>query len=438
MTGAPTTSPSAVFLTHFSPERLRAHIDGFIDHHRDPLRDGRLSVPRGYDRLPVEWLDRTNKIGITNRELLVTEISRKVLNGTYVFGPALERVLSSGTKQRSVWRSALRDQIVQYVLCRVLEDLYDARFANCSYGFRKGRSYHDAVRHLNASLESGRTVIFEADIESFFDTITHDTVLRCAARLCRRCGPLMDLIREYIRSSKIPAGSVRAALRRSRQKPVRDLAEPRDLGVPQGGAVSGIIANLVLHSFDRHLVKLGYDLIRYADDFVICCTDSTQALRVRRKVAAMLRRRGLRLHDDPAKTRVVPIADGLDFLGYQIRGPNHVRVKTSNVTKWRQRIDQLLGCIRRVGSDERLLSYMIGRVNLRIEGYEGRNWVSAFKLCTSDAQFRTLDRWLWRRVATRYRQLTGKQIKYSDLKRAGLKSLVREYYRTRASLQRRV
>ncbi len=437
MTGALTTPPSVVFLTHFSPERLETHIDAFIEHHRDPLREGRLSVPRGYDRLPVEWLDRTNKIGITNRELLVTEVSRKVLNGTYVFGPALERVASSGTKDRSVWRSALRDQIVQYVLCRVLEEICDTRFASCSYGFRRGRSYHDAIRHLNAALRSGRTFIFEADIKNFFDTIPHDVVLRCAARFCRRSQQLMKLIGEYTRSPKILAGSVGAVLRRSKQTPVRELAKSRDVGIPQGGAVSGIIANLVLHSFDCHLVKLGYDLIRYADDFVICCTDPAEALIAKRKVSAMLRRRGLRLHDDPAKTRVVPIAEGVDFLGYHLHGPDHVCVKASNVTKRRQRIDGALAHIRQIGSDERLLSYMVGRLNLLIEGYEGRNWVSAFRLCTSDAQFRTLDRWLWRRVATRYRQITGKHLKYSDLKKAGLRSMVREYYRTRGSLQRR-
>ncbi len=202
MTGALTSFAETTFQAHFAPVGVARHINEFIQRHRDPLREQRVIVPRGYDRLRVEWLDELTKTGITNREIITREISRKALNGTYEFGPALEREIVSGPKRRSVWRSALRDQIAQYVLYRVLEELCDHEFASCSYGFRQGRSYHDAIRHLNESLKAGRCVVFEADIRSFFDTVPHEGALRAAGRRCGSFEPLMRLLGAYMRSAR--------------------------------------------------------------------------------------------------------------------------------------------------------------------------------------------------------------------------------------------
>jgi RNA-directed DNA polymerase len=157
----------------------------------------------------------------------------------------------------------VRDRIVQTAVMLVLEPIFEADFLESSYGFRPGRTAHQALEEIRKSLEEGKTEVYDADLESYFDTIPHDKLKACLEmRIADRS--VLRLIRMWLKSPIKDKDGRMSGGKKSKQ------------GVPQGGVISPLLANVYLHWFDKvfHFQNgpgtwAKATLVRYADDFVI-------------------------------------------------------------------------------------------------------------------------------------------------------------------------
>jgi RNA-directed DNA polymerase len=203
------------------------------------------------------------------------------------------------TEQRPLGIPAVRDRVVQTALRLVLEPIWEAQFAEQSYGFRPGRGCKDALRRVEELLKAGYTHVVDADLKGYFDSIPHDRLM-ADVRQQVADGRVLALLEAYLHA-----------------KVMDDLQEwEPDKGTPQGAVISPLLANLYLNDLDHHLAGAGYQLVRYADDFVILCRSPQEAEQALTLVRQYVEARGLTLH--PTKTRLVDVsqAGGFDFLGY--------------------------------------------------------------------------------------------------------------------------
>jgi RNA-directed DNA polymerase len=234
-------------------------------------------------------------------------------------------------KLRPLGIPTVRDRVVQMATLLILEPIFEADFLDCSYGFRPKRSAHQALEEIRKNLQAGRREVYDADLQSYFDTIPHDKLLKALrTRVVDRS--VLSLIRMWLtavvieenQSSGGPPGQPK--LPRNGKGPPK-VSRPKQ-GTPQGGVISPLLANLFLHWFDRkfHDEQGPYHwanarMVRYADDFVIMA--KYVGSRIRDFAESVLEGRfGLKINRE--KTRVVKLrpdktGESLDFLGYTFR-----------------------------------------------------------------------------------------------------------------------
>jgi RNA-directed DNA polymerase len=206
----------------------------------------------------------------------------------------------SGGGQRPLGIPTVRDRIVQQALRQVLEPIFEGKFSKRSHGFRPGRGCATALEVVDQALLHGYGWVVDADIQSFFDTVDHEV--------------LLDAVNEEVADGSV-LKLIRRILEAGVSLPAAAEVEPTELGTPQGGPLSPLLANIYLHGFDVAVVAAGYGLVRYADDFVIFAKSEGEAEAARAFSREYLEGRlGLRLH--PEKTRVVSVTHGFEFLGF--------------------------------------------------------------------------------------------------------------------------
>ncbi|MFQ5569547.1 MAG: CRISPR-associated endonuclease Cas1 [Rhodothermales bacterium] len=191
---------------------------------------------------------------------------------------------------------AVRDRVAQSAALVVLQPLIERDLEKCSFAYRPGLSYHDAIRRLRVLRDEGYQWVVDADIASFFDEVSHEGLLARFAELVPD-PDTVDLVRKWI-ATDVMIG--RERIRRTE-------------GLPQGAVVSPLLANLYLDRFDEALLARGLKLIRYADDFVILCRTQPRAEQALRLTENLLHDLELRLH--PEKTRITSFEQGFRFLG---------------------------------------------------------------------------------------------------------------------------
>jgi RNA-directed DNA polymerase len=276
-----------------------------------------------------------------------------------------------GSKEkRPLGIPAVRDRIVQAALRHVLEPIFETEFAEQSYGFRPGRGAKDALRRVDGLLKAGRVWVVDADLKSYFDTIPQDRLMALVkARVAD--GRVLALVESFLRAGVLEAAKGWI---------------PTECGTPQGGVISPLLANLYLDPLDHQLARQGYELVRYADDFVILCRSQAQAQAALAAVAAWVKEARLILH--PQKTRIVDARQpgGFDFLGYHFeRGMRWPRRKS--LGKLRDRVRAQTSRL-----EGRRLTDIIADVNRSLRG-----WYAYFQHSKSNT-FVTVDGYVRRRL----------------------------------------
>jgi group II intron reverse transcriptase/maturase len=199
----------------------------------------------------------------------------------------------------------IKDRIAQRAVYDALAPLYERNFLDCSYGFREGRSLHDAVEAVRRWRDQGRRWVVDGDIKDCFESLDHRLLLQTLARDVsdRR---VLQLIERWLKAQVFNDVSG------------RDPAA----GTFQGGVISPLLANVYLHAFDEALTRAGLALVRYADDWVILCAKKTEAEAALAAASRALER--LRLAANPYKTRIVHFDQGFRFLGvFFVRGEHY-------------------------------------------------------------------------------------------------------------------
>ena len=210
----------------------------------------------------------------------------------------------------------VRDRVVQAAIVNVIEPIFERDFAEHSYGFRPGRGCKDALRRVDELVKAGYTHVVDADLKGYFDTIPHE---RLMARLREKIadGALLKLIESFLKADVLDG---------------MDRWTP-EAGAPQGAVLSPLLSNIYLDPLDHLMARLGYQMVRYADDFVILCRPADEASAALAVVQQWVTENELTLH--PTKTKVVSVdVEGFDFLGYHFQGRKHwVRKKAMQKLK---------------------------------------------------------------------------------------------------------
>ena len=261
----------------------------------------------GIDRQSVE------KFAANEQEYL-NELAKDLEQGKYQ-PQAVKRVEipKAGGKTRPLGIPTVKDRIVQTAVKRVIEPIFEKEFLPTSYGFRPGKGCKDALREVDAYLREGYTHVVDADLKGYFDSIPHD-LLKTRIQAHISDGRLLELLDSWLRQDIVKG--------LERWTPTG--------GTPQGAVISPLLANLYLHPLDEKMTKLGYKMVRYADDFVILCQTAPQAQAALGEVKAWVEENGLTLHPD--KTHVgdcLVAGQGFEFLGYRFEaGRRWVRNKS--------------------------------------------------------------------------------------------------------------
>jgi RNA-directed DNA polymerase len=267
----------------------------------------------------------------------------------------------------------VRDRIVQKAAQMAIEPIFEAQFLDMSYGFRPGKSAKDALSEVDRYIKDGYVHVVDADIKSYFDSIPHDK--------------LMDRVRENIADGRV-LKLIESWLNQDIMTEV-ERWKPTS-GTPQGAVISPLLANLYLHPLDRYITGKGFEMVRYADDFVILTKSAKEAAYALSWVKIWTDRNGLTLHPDKIHVgNCMKRGQGFDFLGYRFEaGKRSVRKKS--LTKIKDRIRELTQ--RNCGIS---LKAMIGSLNRTLKG-----WFNYFKEA-SESVFAKLDGMIRRRLRAR-------------------------------------
>ena len=257
-----------------------------------------------------------------------------------------------GSEKRPLGIPCVRDRVVQTALLHVIEPILDATFHERSFGFRHGRGCHDALRCVEELLEAGYVYVVDADLKSYFETIPKDR--------------LLEIVRRKISDRRV-LGLVGQFLDQGIVEELRTWTP--ETGVPQGAVLSPVLANAYLNPLDHRMAELGFQMVRYADDFVILCRTPEEAESALAEVQRWVTEQGLSLH--PEKTHIVDVREqSFSFLGYSFRGKLRFPRKKSH-EKFVSRLRELTP--RKSGKS---LDETIQRLNRTTQG-----WFNFFRHC---------------------------------------------------------
>lgn len=349
-----------------------------------------------------------------NKALYLERLHAQLREGTYQPQPVKRVEISkSDGGVRKLGIPAIFDRVCQQALVQRMEPIFEPLFEDCSLGYRKGRSPHDAMRRVWQDLNAGYGWCVDADLRTFFDTIPQNR--------------LVDLIAEEISDGRV-LQLIWAMLRAGVQQGA--YWEPSLTGVPQGAVASPLWSNIFLTPFDRAMTAAGFRLTRWADDFVVLCKTRAEAQRAL-AFAERLLREELGVIRHPQKTRIVHISHGFEFLGDKVKQGKGLRRAASkrrrpphphnlyavprekSVTRFKDHIRRLTRRKAPVKVRE-----MIQHVNPVIRG-----WGTYYRKANVRRLFHQLDGWIERRLYS----FLAKRWRNAKWRRYPTKRLIQEF-----------
>jgi len=337
----------------------------------------------GIDKMEVESL---KDYLVNNKEQLI----QSILDGKYRPNPVRRVEISKEKGTRNLGIPTVVDRVIQQAMAQVLSPIYERQFSENSYGFRPGRSAHQALNRCRSYITGGYKYAVDMDLEKFFDTVNQSKLIEVLSRTVKD-GRVVSLIHKYLNAGVV----------------IRHKFEDTEMGVPQGSPLSPLLSNIMLNELDKELEKRGHAFVRYADDLVILCKSKRSAERTLANIVPYIENK-LFLKVNREKTATAYVS-GIKFLGYSFyvyKGEGRLRVHPKSLSKMKERIRKLTsrsngwGYARR---KEALRQYITG-------------WVNYFKLADMKKLLVSVDEWYrrrlrmviwkqWKRVRTRGRYL---------------------------------
>ena len=336
------------------------------------------------------------------------ELKELILTGKYKPQPVLRVEIpkpEGGIRLLGV--PTVVDRVIQQATAQVLTPIYERKFSKSSFGFRPGRSAHQAIEQSRKYINEGYTWAVDIDLAKYFDTVNHDKLIRLISHDVKD-GRVISLIRKFLVSGVMVNGVV------------MDTEE----GTPQGGNISPLLSNIMLHELDCELEKRGLKFCRYADDCNIYVKSRKAAERVMKSITRFIEE-DLKLKVNQEKS-AVDRPWKLKFLGfsfYDSKGEYRVRVHGKSIKKFKAKLKELTGRSKGISMDERLL-----KLKQAIIG-----WVNYFGIADMKTLLRNLDEWVRRRIRmVIWKSWKRVRTRFKNLQKLGLdKSKAWEYANTR-------
>jgi RNA-directed DNA polymerase len=336
----------------------------------------------------------------------LTSLMRELKSGLYMPKPLRREYIEKGDgKLRPLGIPAVKCRIAQEVLRRLISPIFERRFHNNSFGFRPGRSCHQAVKRLIDFAGQGYRYVVDVDIKSYFDNIPHHLIMESLAAKISD-GNILNTIERLLNSGVIENG----------------VLKPTPKGTPQGGVISPLLANAALDHLDWFLEDYKLHFVRYADDFVVLCKTKAEAEKALDSIQNFLSEMGLEV--SPEKTKVTSFKEGFNFLGFAIK--NHsIAMKEKSKEKFKNAIRDI------TTRSHNLDKEVIEKLNRVIRGTV--NYFGA-KFSTMKTKFIELDKWIRKRIRCMKRKrichIDNCRLRNTFIRKMGLLSCS-ELYRAR-------
>jgi RNA-directed DNA polymerase len=322
-------------------------------------------------------------------------IREQLLSGSYEPSPVRKvEIAKPGGGVRMLGIPTVMDRMIQQAVSQVLTPIFDPTFSEDSYGFRPGRSTHQAVLRAREHMAAGHRWVVDLDLARFFDTVQHDVLMR---RVSRRVKDkrVLRLIGRFLRSGMMEGG----------------LTSPRTKGTPQGGPLSPLLSNILLDDLDQELERRGHRFVRYADDFQVFVKSKAAGERVKASLERFLEER-LRLKANRDKS-AVDRPWKRKFLGYTVTTNRKPKLKPDpkSVKRLKLKLKELL---------RRGRGWSLGRTIRELTPIL-RGWGHYFRLADVEGVFEELDEWIRRRLRVLlWRQWKRSRTRFNELRKRGL------------------
>lgn len=367
------------------------------------MREAFKSVKRnrgaaGIDQVSIEMFEANLD---ENLDALMRDLKKRA-----AFKPKpLRRVFipKGKDKLRPLGIPAVRDRIAQEVLRRLLSPLFEPLFHEDSFGFRPKRNCHSALERVLEFWHQGDNIVLDADIQGFFDTIPHSVIMAGLTDVVAD-GNILDLVERFLRAGVMENG----------------VFKPTNIGTPQGGVISPLLANIALNSLDWLLDRHDMHFVRYADDFVVLCHSRAQAEEALALVQSHLSDE-LKLSLSPEKTHIATVAEGFAFLGFDLCSRS-VTMRAKSVEKFKAKVREITERSHNLDDD------MIERLNRVVRG-TANYFATSFS--HNRRLFTALDKWIRVRLRSmkfkRKWKTDNRRLRLKHFRRLGLVSLHDSY-----------